>query len=1424
MGPTKLAIYDFDGTLFRSPEKPIDWSSGDRWWGDPASLSPPIVPENPGPEWWNGSVAQRAKQDTGNPDTLSVLVTGRLAKRFTGRVRDLLAQAGLRFNHVFLSPGGNTNTFKTKVIDQLLKDNHTIRGVDIWEDRVEHLRQYADHVESKGKAAFPHLITVPAHAPDVMRVARRYLRAGVQSVGLFIPLPEEIASKFPSLETDPSPTHATLLVVGDIDPEDEDHFMDVVRDHLSRWPSSVTATLKGVSYFDNPDATVAYDLVRFDEDVAGLRSDLATTLIDHGFNLVDRSPVVYRPHVTLEYLPPNSLGEYDGPVPGGSWEFDSVDVWCGDGDPVKVPLGDASSSRVAARYQKKTEDDDGNVHYEYGPRQIANRHKEKAERVEHLRQNISDLRARVKDDLKDEDPATQMTALVVALMDETCERVGNDDSADEGHFGVTGWMVKHVTFKGDQATFEYVGKSGVKHEKVVENGPVVTALKDLAKGRGDDDCLFETDEVTVNADDVNDYLAEFDVTAKDIRGFRANDEMLKALKTERAKGPKELPFSRKDKDDILKAEFKRALEHVAEVVGHESSTLRSQYLVPGLEESYVHDGTILKSLKVGTKTEAEWEDEEIEDLSKPAPPNKPPRHDLRKERLDVDDDDTDEDDEDLSLNFKKVASRALVSMSVVRVAHRWSTAAKEDDESNEEFQKHLQDKKPKFPNPDPDSKKSHPEIGYSTLKEHNPEAAKKYYQEWAASREKDDKPKEDGGKEKAEEDKAKDKAKEEKRLKEPVSDEAANELASSFEKLKDLPKDVANDLARSLKDVVQGQTTEFFEKVQKAISDERQDVLDRAAKDRASGKVKTPEYPEGMMNFGDETGKSKSRKYDPNDMEAAIRSNTSKRDKTQQDVKSYDQSIRDAEPTTDSLETSIHSYSQRAEATKKALEEMRGGPSKKEKANIEKIRGSLDGMKGYAKAREKWDAMSKADQKDAEKAYKTDLAVYKEDKKSYDEALTAYAKETLPKYKADLRKFDEAEKAYDTWWEAGGKDGDPKAPEKPKRPEKPKAPDEPTEPASPKPKPPAGMKEDDDPAEAIAEAEAHIKDVQDPAKMDAAIKAKEKELKGYEASVTAYKNKLKDHQTKIEKAKKELPKVQERLDKENADLVRQMAFHGAMAPVVADMSNPLKGSSNVGEAAKEYAALPKDIADKRKERAQSEHKKLTDDYDTATGDEKDKIKEQLDVVNADLAAARYHDIKSGEGKEDDLGSKLIGKSKTTISNPHVQTLLREGGSTPEGRAAIWNLAESLSNDDLVDMAGDAGKDFGDFSEMGPRSSALARKAILTRMMIKESGGTITGKELDALVETSASLAKSTEIGSRGIKWIKSLPKNVREKVVSRLPERVTDLFKKRPEGQGKEFELERPKTEEESLRAGRPPFRSAARVAARFLGYVEGGR
>lgn len=248
--------------------------------------------------------------------------------------------------------------------------------------------------------------------------------------------------------------------------------------------------------------------------------------------------------------------------------------------------------------------------YVYSERQVANRHKQKAERIDKLRKSMGKLRKKVRTDLTDEDPKTRLTALAIALIDATFERVGNEDSAEDGHFGVTGWVKKHLKFKGGKAIIKYVGKSGVSHEKTVDDSLLVKTLKDCCTDKKDDDPLLsfgkddEDGVVAISSEDVNEYLSPYDITAKDLRGYHANRLMHEILKDVRSDGPK-IPTDKKEREKLLKEEFLEALEEAAAQVGHEAATLRSQYLVPGLEEEYMKDGSVSETFTKKSHLEPE---------------------------------------------------------------------------------------------------------------------------------------------------------------------------------------------------------------------------------------------------------------------------------------------------------------------------------------------------------------------------------------------------------------------------------------------------------------------------------------------------------------------------------------------------------------------------------------------------------------------------------------------------------------------------------------------------------------------------------------------------------------------------------------------------------------------------------------------------
>jgi DNA topoisomerase I len=216
----------------------------------------------------------------------------------------------------------------------------------------------------------------------------------------------------------------------------------------------------------------------------------------------------------------------------------------------------------------------------------SNRRRKKIDSVRKLAQNITKLRHKVAADLKVEDEKTRLTALAVWLIDKTCERVGNQDSASNGHFGVTGWRAKHIEIDGSKVRLTYIGKSGMDQDKEFTDKHIASVLSELSKRskKNKTSILTTEDGFSIKSDKVNRYLRDFDITAKDLRGYGANKLVTEALKAKTGLTG----------EDERKKFFGEVLTRVADKVGHLKSTLKVHYLLPGIEEAFVKNGKVKK--------------------------------------------------------------------------------------------------------------------------------------------------------------------------------------------------------------------------------------------------------------------------------------------------------------------------------------------------------------------------------------------------------------------------------------------------------------------------------------------------------------------------------------------------------------------------------------------------------------------------------------------------------------------------------------------------------------------------------------------------------------------------------------------------------------------------------------------------------------
>ena len=215
---------------------------------------------------------------------------------------------------------------------------------------------------------------------------------------------------------------------------------------------------------------------------------------------------------------------------------------------------------------------------------LSNRWDKKRTAVNTLVASMQKIRYNVTKDLQSENDTTRLKALAVYLMDKSAERVGNAESAADGHHGITNLKKSHITFDKDGNVYlDYTGKSGVDQEKKIHDARLVDGLKRAIKESPSKSVFVTKDGKVISPAMVNTYLKEHGISAKDIRGFAANKWMVKKLSA-----ITEIP----DKESKRKTLFNQAAKVVSEKVGHTRATLIKHYLLPEIKDSFIDKGEV----------------------------------------------------------------------------------------------------------------------------------------------------------------------------------------------------------------------------------------------------------------------------------------------------------------------------------------------------------------------------------------------------------------------------------------------------------------------------------------------------------------------------------------------------------------------------------------------------------------------------------------------------------------------------------------------------------------------------------------------------------------------------------------------------------------------------------------------------------------
>src|SRR5438876_2974841 len=227
----------------------------------------------------------------------------------------------------------------------------------------------------------------------------------------------------------------------------------------------------------------------------------------------------------------------------------------------------------------------GRKQYRYHERWRELRDENKFGRLADFAKALPKIRQRVAHDMRLPGlPREKVLATVVRLLERTFIRIGNAEYARENKsFGLTTMQGRHVTVKGARLRFRFRGKSGRQHEVDVTDRRIANIVSKCQDLPGQDLFQYVDDggEVrNVTSQDVNDYLREItdeNFTAKDFRTWAGTVLAAIALG---AQGE----FETKKQ---AKANVKRAIDAVAELLGNTPVICRKCYVHPAIVKAYL---------------------------------------------------------------------------------------------------------------------------------------------------------------------------------------------------------------------------------------------------------------------------------------------------------------------------------------------------------------------------------------------------------------------------------------------------------------------------------------------------------------------------------------------------------------------------------------------------------------------------------------------------------------------------------------------------------------------------------------------------------------------------------------------------------------------------------------------------------------------
>jgi DNA topoisomerase I len=275
-----------------------------------------------------------------------------------------------------------------------------------------------------------------------------------------------------------------------------------------------------------------------------------------------------------------------------------------------VRISPAATSAIQAIGMDTT----GRIQYLYHTKFSERQQRKKYEKIVRFGEHLPRFRAVTNEHISlDGFPREKVLAVMMRLINSLYIRIGTEKSAHHYRtYGITTLQNKHLEIKrGGQLVFDFVGKSHIKHRKVLVDEELASLMKDLKQLGAARKLFHYLDENgkprAIKPGDINSYIKQAtspEFSSKDFRTWGGTLLAATAL----------ADIGKANDERELKRNIVKAVKSVAEQLGNTPTVCRGSYIHPTVLKAYESGVTLdefrPKSTRRIRRVETDYEPEE----------------------------------------------------------------------------------------------------------------------------------------------------------------------------------------------------------------------------------------------------------------------------------------------------------------------------------------------------------------------------------------------------------------------------------------------------------------------------------------------------------------------------------------------------------------------------------------------------------------------------------------------------------------------------------------------------------------------------------------------------------------------------------------------------------------------------------------------